>query len=843
MSCTDIFQSFKTEIIKDFSSSFVTNSQNNYFLSIGRSLPWSRDTFAEINNFDSYFYLPFTTSSGLTGDDLIIPESIENEFNKSKYRLESIIAKRITDQNFSFLIPRYNWTAGQTYDAYDDTENLFNPRKKFFTFHEEDKGIYKCLLNNEGASSSNHPEESYTETPFILEDGYKWKLIAKVDPFDDVKFSINSGGDISENYIPIKNVDFNYNLSEIEQNQFDIQNSAVPGSIESVKINLNYKDNITFDEEKCVVGEESSCYVYTDATAGSNIVEILPCLNLTGHPSEEVGVYTDYLKDLVFNVVSGVGAGQRRIITQSQIVNGLTTDYIKLELDYPLDYGVSGIGSSTPKSFFNIEPQIKVVGDGTSFRGDNLQSNSQLIKADFQPLFKLKSGNTKKTLDSIEIVNMGRDYTRINSTFVSGITHHYPNSGENLANDINSFNTNYNNFLTPILPPAGGHGSNPISELGTDKILFKVNLDPNVDDMITSTNDFRQLSLIKNPLLNDPIVQFRFVEKGTSNLVNGYYVFYGGPTGNQNNTGRITRVFNFPFDAGNEIFVSGVSGSFDGATTVYISQNLGDGAGTTFSVDPFDGYRKFEIAGSENKTNLLLEVQTTESNTYFPRDILVGLGSSQNSTYPSHATGMIKNIKTVGNKKIFTLDEVKGVFKIGEKIGVVNKPTSEGVSNFQILNNSKVLSYRYTRENYKDSYSFITKVTLNSASGEDFTVDSFYEGQPIYSFSENQQNTDILNDSVFASGHIYAWTLVNNTTVILELVGCKEDSFIVNHYVPYLYIQEPGPGELSMVYGQITSVEEPDIKYNSGEILYLQNFSPLERSSTTKEELNLIVGI
>lgn len=842
MTCSNssnFFQSMKTEFLKDFSNSFLGTNQNNYFIGVGRNIPWSRDDFSEVLSFDDNFYSQFDGSGGLTGDDSEIPTVTDTQLNKSSYRLGNIFMKRIKEDNFSFLVPNYTWQKGATYDAYDDNTELFNPRKKFFAFNRFDNGIYKCLENAGGATSSIEPEESYTEGSFLLEDGYRWKLVYRVENSEQVKFSVDSDDDSVDSYIPVKMIDFNYNLSETEQIQYDIQTSAIPGSIESVYINPEFKNHITFDTQKCIVDQTQACAVFSDGSSGDTLVDIVACGSLTSHDPGGNGVWTDYLKNLVFNVVAGVGSGQRRVITRSQIIDQSTENpYIKLELDSPLDYGISGFSGSTPKSFFTIEPQIKVYGDGTSLTGPNVFTNSNLTTPDFRPIFNEIEGEVTKTLSGIEVINSGKDYTRIKAEFVSGITHHYPDfSGTTLASKITSFNTNIKNFLRPILPPEGGHGSNPLKELGCDKILFRVDFDSDEDGIFNTQNDFRQISLVKNPLLNDPIVQLRFVEPGTNMLQVGNTVFYGGPSGNDTNTGTISRVFNFSDESGNELFVTGISGSFDGATSVYIYQDGPDGV--TFTIDPFDGFRKYEVAGSENRSSIILEVETTESNTYFPRDILVGLGSSQNSTYSSFASGMIRQVKAVANKRIFTLEDVQGTFRVGEKVGVINKPKNDGDSTFRILNNSKVLSYRRSRENYRDSYSVLTKVVLNAYTGNNFNNNSFYEDQPIYSFDSNSHPSGILNEKVTASAHLFAWTVTDlGEKVTLELVGAKKGSFKVGHYIPYFY-----SGNVGIVYGTISSVEEADIQYDSGEIVYMQNFKPIQRSESSKEELSLILGL
>jgi hypothetical protein len=130
-------------------------------------------------------------------------------------------------------------------------------------------------------------------------------------------------------------------------------------------------------------------------------------------------------------------------------------------------------------------------------------------------------------------------------------------------------------------------------------------------------------------------------------------------------------------------------------------------------------------------------------------------------------------------------------------------------------------------------------VTLNKG-GINFASNMFYEDQPVYSFTSNQLDTNQKpTGEVFGSGHLFTWNITDSDTkVTLELVGAKKGAFRTGDYIPYSYTQGGG-----VIFGTISAVEDADIEYDSGEILYTQNFEPIERSELSKEEVSLVLGL
>ena len=88
---------------------------------------------------------------------------------------------------------------------------------------------------------------------------------------------------------------------------------------------------------------------------------------------------------------------------------------------------------------------------------------------------------TSNTVQSIVIDNLGYGYTyasvELESSLGSGAT------------------------AEPSISPPGGHGSDPVAELGGSYLVFNIRLKDTESDILTTQNDYRQIALIEDPLL------------------------------------------------------------------------------------------------------------------------------------------------------------------------------------------------------------------------------------------------------------------------------------------------------------------------------------------------------
>ena len=148
-----------------------------------------------------YFYMggytPWTTDTGEASDDY--PPSILDANSDHKAVWDEMIAlKRILPSDVTHGLKRYDWTAGQVYDRYDDQDgSLYS--KKWYVVTSQNQ-VFACLDNARILSGGNYlgvasTYEPYydTATPTVTimktPDSYIWKYMYSITPSDFLKFT------------------------------------------------------------------------------------------------------------------------------------------------------------------------------------------------------------------------------------------------------------------------------------------------------------------------------------------------------------------------------------------------------------------------------------------------------------------------------------------------------------------------------------------------------------------------------------------------------------------------------------------------------------------------------
>lgn len=115
--------------------------------------------------------------------------------NQSQQYLKNVfanmfVAKKVFGSNISPVAQRIDWTSGTTYDYYQDDIDMFEVDingfliREFYVRNKYDQ-VFKCLWNNNGASSTNEPffkPGNYGSNNIFQDgDGYKWKYLYTID--------------------------------------------------------------------------------------------------------------------------------------------------------------------------------------------------------------------------------------------------------------------------------------------------------------------------------------------------------------------------------------------------------------------------------------------------------------------------------------------------------------------------------------------------------------------------------------------------------------------------------------------------------------------------------------
>lgn len=195
-------------------------------------------------------------------------------------------------------------------------------------------------------------------------------------------------------------------------------------------------------------------------------------------------------------ISSGLGAGQLANVT-SYVGSSKTAT-------------ITPAFTITPNSSssFHIGPKVVITGDGTGA--------------------KAYANVTSGVVTHVNMINVGTGYSKANVRVI----------------DSNGTNAN----ASARLSPPGGHGSDPVDELGGFNVMLNVRIEGTEGNNFPTNNDFRIIGLLKDPLTaNDTVADASAYDQTTKLTVTG---ISGGPfyqdeiiTGAANNA--IARIISF----------------------------------------------------------------------------------------------------------------------------------------------------------------------------------------------------------------------------------------------------------------------------------------------------------
>ncbi|MDA7494711.1 hypothetical protein N8455_00055 [Candidatus Gracilibacteria bacterium] len=154
-------------------------------------------------------------------DTATTPVNTEREQRDFRHGLQSV--KEVTD--YSFVIPRVNWTSGTTFAAYSDTV-VAHPTVPYYAMIESNQ-VYVCLRQGTNAAGVTQPStvapSGTTTISFTTADGYAWKFLYSIGTLDAAAFK-------SANFIPVKLQGATTGSSPAtDVEQLGIQNAAIAG--------------------------------------------------------------------------------------------------------------------------------------------------------------------------------------------------------------------------------------------------------------------------------------------------------------------------------------------------------------------------------------------------------------------------------------------------------------------------------------------------------------------------------------------------------------------------------------------------------------------------------------
>lgn len=201
-------------------------------------------------------------------------------------------------------------------------------------------------------------------------------------------------------------------------------------------------------------------------TEDYNVYKCLFNAGGTASTTKPTGVST-----LQFTTADGYIWKYMYTVTTANALKFLTNDYIPIQTltsddgsdqwdvqAAAINGAIHVIKVTAGGSGYATAPAVTITGDGTS-----ATANSTI---------------TANVVTAVTVTNVGSGYTRATVTFASGAA-----------------------TATAIISPKGGHGSDAVEELSGKYVMVNSRLDGSESNTISTANEFRQVGLVRDPLL------------------------------------------------------------------------------------------------------------------------------------------------------------------------------------------------------------------------------------------------------------------------------------------------------------------------------------------------------
>ena len=442
----------------------------NLYLFIGKSSAWSGSytppggsltTFSDTNEPD-----PNNTNA---------PSSDTTANTSYSHWKDMIAAKKVASSDVSHVIARNNWTSGRYYSMFDDTVkfSLMNSSQTnqdvytgsanatatlypMYVMNSTFK-VYKCLFNNKTESGRSQPstvEPTHTTitaaAPAALADGYVWKYMYTISAAESLKF-------VTSSYIPVKQIrDANSFGQGSTAGGMAVSGAKDDGS-DQVIIERNAIDGAL---DVFVIDADGINYHFEDgitvaAGTGTSLTLASPALTVTNYYANSSVYFAYGGASYVRKVVSSTYGSSQAVLTLNATL---------------------GVTLSGTMPTCNVGPWPRIDGDGHG-----------------QEIVLTANTTAANSVGGVTVVNSGNSFTTATLTVEAQQTGAPQGSAAS---------------LTPIIPPKGGHGYDPVSELGGYFTMINTKLTQSESGSFTTDNDFRKIGLLKDPNTDGGYVRY-----------------------------------------------------------------------------------------------------------------------------------------------------------------------------------------------------------------------------------------------------------------------------------------------------------------------------------------------
>ena len=522
----------------------------------------------------------------------------------------------------------------------------------------------------------------------------------------------------------------------------EVRANAIDGSIDTILI-----EDAGFSYHSYAIG------TFKDVTiGGNNLIYTLESSDMTLSSNDA------FYENCSIYINSGTGAGEVRTIVDYFTSGGEKS----IVIDSPFDITPNG------SSQFIIAPRVIISGDGAGAKA------------------RCDVNTNDGSIESITIINRGQKYTFASVEVVG-------NTGTTAVATTSSAT------VRPVISPPGGHGSDVINELYASRVGIAIEFIGAEANTIPVANDYRKISLIKDPLFKDGNLVLT-ESAATSGLLSGETI-------TQASTGATAKISGL---SGNTVSITNIRGFFE--TSQPIPSN----------------------------TSIL------DSNT-----AIVG----KSSNIMKYIYSIDRSFETFDQRSIYTVEILDdGVNNMGFQL-------DEYVLQSGLNQTAMGDIVKLTLSGAEDAYKFIDGETISQTNGGGLLAQAVVTSRqmnvltitaPTSYFTTNTAITGLTsgaNSTVTDYDNTFAATA---TAVIHEVQMADVDTGVIavtNVNGSFLLTDtntntiNSFKGQTSQAIASLIDIDESKNKMidNSGEIMYVENFVPIDRDVDQTERIKLVI--
>ena len=758
-------------------------------------------------------HIPYSNNDIIATPDDSIQSSLIDIYNNM------IFAKQAQSTDIQYMIPRYDWQSNTVFAEYSHTDgDLYS--KNFYTVVDDatEWNVYTCLYNNGNTASTVAPMRvgsSADLNPIFTGDGYTWKYMYTITKTNYEKFATND-------YIPITANN-------------DVITGATPGTVEVIKVTSagakydNYIANGVFRTGDIIVSGVNTIY---------------------GAP-ETADTHDDFYQGCVLKITSGAGIDQYR-----KIVNYAGTGALKL---FTLDSAFTTIPAVNDT--YEIYPYVFVWGDGSE---DSPADGRAIIDS------------TGNSVLSVEMLSVGEGYRsgesyigKTPNTALSSITSAYIDVPA-LVQDDPGFESA---VLLPIISPINGHGSDPLIELGGNRVCISVKVTDSEGGLLPTENGFRQIGLIKDPLYNRTILNLQqsntigtFTIGEKVHQVNQYKLLGNVATSNTSATitktdfGKISSTISIlnagsaynPAVSNTITFDNSGTGGSGAAASVTISANVVTAVTVTNQGTGYITSPSGTLTGSGSNAQFQVSLANPQSPTFngafSANDLILINSGTQNQVTSVSSVPYNYQIVLSENAAFTSTNSEVSAFKItgtgyvsSISTGVIELTNTDGIftTESRIIGvDSSATSIISIANNNGRGITFTTPIQLTKLTG------NFSSGS-----SQFEEDELIRQLSLFTSANVAAVVGYQPRGYLhhadIGIASDDDNLFITNEYGIF-NLDINGVRTISgissdAVLDTVSARQPGDFVKDSGSVLYYENLDSISRGSNKAEVVKIIL--